>query len=236
MKAMILAAGMGKRMRPLTDHCPKPLLMVNDTPLIVHHIKKLVAIGITDITINHAYLGHMIEEYLQSGEKWGANITYSPESPSLETGGGIYNALPILTNEFSHNNPFLLINGDIWIEEDFSNLQSYYQHLITNKKLAHLWLTKNPLHNTAGDFSLSNEGTILFPDTLLKTHTYSGVSLLSPLLFKNCQHGFFPLKPLFEQAISDDLLSGHLSSHYWVDVGTPERLTQLDQKIRQLNK
>lgn len=220
---MILAAGLGSRMRPLTDNCPKPLLPVAGKPLIIHHIENLVALGITDIVINHAYLGHMIEEALGDGAQFGCRIHYSPEVEALETGGGIYNALPLLQDD--ENSPFLLVNGDVWLDWDKIILPAD----ITG--LCHLWLVNNPVHNPKGDFVLTQSGAVLDKTRDDKAYTFSGISLLAPALFNNASAGAFPLAPLLRQAMSNDQASGEFYSGDWIDVGTPERLQQVENLV-----
>lgn len=226
---MILAAGLGTRMRPLTDNCPKPLLPVAGKPLIVHHIEQLVKLGIQDIVINHAYLGHMIEEALGDGSQFGCRIHYSAEQQALETGGGIFNALPLLTANNDSESPFLLVNGDVWL--DWENIQ------LPQKihGLCHLWLVKNPQHNLAGDFVLTDTNTVLDkPDNGSgdgHAHTFSGISLLKPALFNAAETGAFPLAPLLREAMAQGQASGELYSGNWVDVGTPERLQQVEELL-----
>lgn len=238
---MILAAGLGSRMRPLTDNCPKPLLPVAGKPLIVHHIENLVALGITDIVINHAYLGHMIEETLGDGAQFGCRIHYSPEVEALETGGGIYNALPLLQDPLwqgkgdDENSSFLLVNGDVWLDWNKIILPTDI------KSLCHLWLVKNPEHNPAGDFVLTQSGVVFDKASADKTnadkkiegnaYTFSGISLLTPALFASSSAGAFPLAPLLRQAMTNDQASGELYSGDWIDVGTPERLQQVENLV-----
>jgi MurNAc alpha-1-phosphate uridylyltransferase len=233
LKAMILAAGLGSRMRPLTDHCPKPLLPVAGKPLIVHHIEQLVAKGITEIVINHAYLGHMIEEALGDGSQFGCQIHYSAESEALETGGGIVNALPLLTEQpvgselNSDDAPFLLVNGDVWLNWESIQLPAAI------KGLCHLWLVNNPEHNPAGDFVLTDASEVLDKqDHNESAFTFSGISLLKPSLFKSSKPGAFPLAPLLRDAMAQGLASGELYTGHWVDVGTPQRLQQVEQLLR----
>ena len=234
---MILAAGQGTRMRPLTDNCPKPLLPVAGKPLIVHHIEKLVALGITDIVINHAYLGHMIEEALGDGRQFGCAIHYSPEDEALETGGGILNALPLLQplsqkKEGDKNTPFLLINGDVWLDWDKIVLPTEILGL------CHLWLVKNPEHNPSGDFVLTPSLAVVDKAIEAKdseeneAFTFSGISLLTPALFESATPGAFPLAPLLRQAMSSGQASGELYVGDWIDVGTPERLQQVENLVK----
>jgi MurNAc alpha-1-phosphate uridylyltransferase len=218
MKAMILAAGRGERMRPLTDSLPKPLLPVAGKPLIVHHIERLAAAGIRQLVINHAHLGEMIEAELGDGSVWGVEIRYSAEGRALETGGGIFRALPLLGEA-----PFLVVNGDIWCDIDFSRLQ------LPVGMLAHLVLVPNPAHHPQGDFVLQ-DGRVLDDDG--ERLTFSGIGLYHPQLFAGCQPGAFPLAPLLRSAMTGGRVSGVQHRGYWIDVGTPERLMDLDRQLR----
>ncbi len=218
MKAMILAAGRGERMRPLTDHTPKPLLQVAGRPLIEYHITSLVAAGITDIVINHAHLGEIIERVLGDGSQLDANIIYSPESPALETGGGIFNALPLLGDR-----PFLVVNGDVWTDYPFRRL------IKPIGSLAHLVLVANPPHHLDGDFALEDGYVCDSADSRL---TFSGLGVYSPELFIRCAHGAFPLAPLLREAMRANQVTGEYYGGAWLDVGTPERLTELDKMLR----
>ena len=221
MKAMILAAGRGERMRPLTDHTPKPLLPVAGKPLIVWHLEKLAAAGFREVIINHAHLGEQIEQTLGNGEKWGLTIHYSPEPPgALETAGGIAKALPLLGNE-----PFLVVNGDVWCDLDFTRLQK------PAGSQAHLLLVANPAHHTRGDFSLNlgQVGLAQGGDTC----TYAGIGIFTPAMFASVPPGqAMKLRPLLDTAIAAGQLSGEFFAGHWVDVGTPERLATLDQELR----
>ncbi len=225
MKAMILAAGRGTRMAPLTDHCPKPLLPLAGKPLIVHHIEKLVAAGMTDLVINHAYLGSMIEQQLGDGAAFAARIQYSAEADALETGGGIFNALPLLTDNGRRHEPFLLVNGDVWTDWDYTG------GTLNDGELAHLWLVDNPSHNLGGDFALRGQRVLNEAPADAQRLTFSGLSLLHPDLFRGCQAGAFPLAPLLRQAMDRGLVSGEHLQAQWVDVGTPQRLAQLQQQL-----
>ena len=232
MRAMILAAGLGTRMRPLTNTTPKPMLKVAGKPLIEHQITRLVEAGITDIVINHAYLGEQIEQYFGDGANFGCSIQYSAESEPLETGGGIFKALPLLGDD-----PFLLVNGDIWLDMN-------YQSLTINpmKGLAHLVLVNNPEHNEGGDFYLTDglvteEANTSTDKNAGDKFTFSGVSILDPRLFKGCSAGVFKLAPLLKQAMHSEpnaasQVTGELYQGYWLDVGTPERLSALEQHIQ----
>lgn len=217
MKAMILAAGRGERMRPLTDHTPKPLLQVAGKPLIVHTIVQLVNAGFHDLVINHAHLGYQIEQQLGDGSQFGATISYSPEPDgALETAGGIINALPLLGHE-----PFLVINGDIASDFPFATLKQ------VQVDLAHLILVDNPDHHPQGDFYLHDNGSIRTegPHKL----TFSGIGLYHPDLFKGVPPGKSKLAPLLRQAMTEHKVNGTKLTGFWMDIGTPERLHALEQ-------
>jgi MurNAc alpha-1-phosphate uridylyltransferase len=211
MKAMILAAGRGERMRPLTDTTPKALLPVQGRALIEHHLQCLETAGITDVVINVAWLGRQIMEHLGDGSRFGVSICYSDEGDSaLETGGGIARALPLLGG-----NPFWIVNGDVYTRYDFSAPD------LPSAKLGHLILVPNPDHNKGGDFALS-EGLVL--NDGVSRYTYSGIALLRPELLTDNPGGAFPLAPWLRAAAEQGRLSGELFAGQWVDVGTPERL------------
>jgi len=219
MKAMILAAGRGERMRPLTDTTPKPLLKVNNKALIEYTIENLVKAGITDIVINLAYLGEQIEAYLGDGSHYQANIQYTYEGESgLETAGGIKNALSLLGDS-----AFLVVNADIYCDYPF-------QQLIQQEfDLAHLVLVKNPSHNPEGDFAITNNSQLNALDTL--KYTFSGIGLYKPELFSNLNAGKSALAPLLKSAMLDQHVSGELYTGAWMDIGTVERLNTLDQQL-----
>lgn len=226
MKAMILAAGRGARMRPLTDHTPKPLLKVAGKSLIVWHIERLVKAGFKELVINHAHLGQKIEEALGDGAQWGARIVYSPEEMALETAGGIANALPSLGDA-----PFLVVNGDVFSDVDFSRLKlALDTPRLAQTKLAHLVMVDNPPQHPQGDFTLQ--------DGVLKENgagklTFSGVGVYLPKLFQDVSRGeAAKLAPLLTAAMSEGLVSGEYYQGVWHDVGTPERLDQLDTFVR----
>jgi MurNAc alpha-1-phosphate uridylyltransferase len=220
MKAMILAAGRGERMRPLTDHTPKPLLLAGGKPLIVWHIEALARAGITEIVINHAWLGEQIPAALGDGSRWGVTLIYSAEGDlGLETGGGIFNALPLLGDD-----PFLLVNGDVFSQLDFAPL---VRRGLVGNELGYLVLIDNPEHNFNGDFTLTETGCIVDIPSL----TYSGISVLSPCLFDGCVAGKFPLAPLLRQAMMESRVWGQKAQDLWVDVGTPERLKYLNNHL-----
>ena len=216
---MILAAGRGERMRPLTDCTPKPLLPVAGQPLIEHHIEALARAGFKELVINHAHLGEQIEEALGNGQRWGITILYSPESTgALETGGGIFNALPLLGDD-----PFVVINGDIWTDYDLTCLR------VPEHKLAHLILVDNPAHNPEGDFLLSNDG--LCSEGAGNCLTYSGIGVYQPAFFADCKPGAFPLAPVLKTAMAHGRVSGEYYTGKWVDVGTPQRLEALNTAL-----
>ena len=242
MKAMILAAGRGERMRPLTDHTPKPLLKVGGKPLIVWHLERLAQAGFKEIVINHAHLGEQIEQALGNGSKWGLSIQYSPEKVALETAGGIANALPLLGTE-----PFLVVNGDTFIEIDFkstkvdfigialqANIHEDAGHPI---KLVHLVLVDNPPQHPNGDFAiefksqsegmLKNEGAQML--------TFSGVGVYHPDLFSEVIVGQpAKLAPLLRKAIDNNAATAQYYQGVWHDIGTPERLKNLDESLLKL--
>lgn len=216
MKAMILAAGRGERMRPLTDHTPKPLLLVAGKPIIEHTINQLVIAGFTDLVINHAHLGTQIEQKLGDGRQFAASIQYSPEGEQgLETAGGIINALPLLGDEV-----FLVVNGDIATDFDFATLKN------VAVDLAHLVLVPNPSHHPEGDFGINNTG--LVDEQAQEQLTFSGIGLYSPKLFYDLPAGSRKLGPLLRQAIAKRRVSGQKHSGFWLDIGTPERLQELN--------
>lgn len=216
---MILAAGRGERMRPLTDVTPKPLLPVAGKPLIVWHLERLARAGIREIVINHAHLGDQIEALLGDGEAWGVRIAYSAEPQgALETAGGIANALPLLGDQ-----PFLVVNGDIYCDWEF-------ERAAIGTELAHLVLVDNPPHHPAGDFSL-DDGKV--GDGKTARLTFSGIGLYRPELFDGITHGQpAKLAPLLREAIAAGRVSGEHHRGRWEDVGTPERLAILDAELR----
>ena len=227
MRAMILAAGRGERMRPLTDEMPKPLLVAGGRPLIVWHIEALVRAGIRDIVINHAHLGHRLEAALGDGARFGARITWSPEEVALETAGGIAHALPLLGDE-----PFAVINGDIACDFDFARLPRAADALREGGVLAHLVLVPNPPHHPQGDFAL-REGKVIERDAQMLT--FSGIGLYAPALFANIPQGAkAKLAPLLRAAMGAGKVHGELHAGRWMDVGTPERLAELDRLLAAL--
>ena len=219
MKAMILAAGRGERMRPLTDHTPKPLLEVGGKPLIVWHLEKLAQSGFKEVVINIAHLGYKIPESLGDGKAWGLKIHYSDEQEEggLETLGGIVKALPLLDD----SDPFLVINGDIW-----SDYPCDPQTTLHNDTSAHLVLVPNPPHNPTGDFALEGDRVIDKP-----RYTFAGIGYYSPKLFEGVAYGKAPLAPLLRKAMKEGKVSGELYKGEWWDIGTPERLHMLDEEL-----
>lgn len=216
---MILAAGRGERMRPLTDNTPKPLLEISGKPLIQYQVEKLVSAGIRDIVINHAIMGDRIENFLGNGQRLGANIVYSAEGDiPLETGGGIFHALPYLGKA-----PFIAINADIWTDFPYQDLPA------SPDGLAHLILVNNPDHNPHGDFSLnsgyvSNQGTARY--------TFSGIGVYRQELFRHCKNGVFPLAPIIREAVDRHEVTGEMYQGVWIDIGTPERLQEISQSVK----
>jgi MurNAc alpha-1-phosphate uridylyltransferase len=220
MKAMILAAGRGERMRPLTDTVPKPLLMVGGKALVVHQIEALRKAGFRELVINLGYRGAQICQALQEGRRFGVSISYSQEpQDALETGGGILNALPLLGRK-----PFVVVNGDIWSDYPFVKLPA------NPDGLAHVVLVDNPPQHPTGDFVLQN-GKVVDMDKDLPRLTFSGISVLRPELFSGCTPGRFPLAPLLYQAIRKGAVSGEHYRGAWYDIGTPERLHCLDSRL-----
>jgi MurNAc alpha-1-phosphate uridylyltransferase len=221
MKAMLLAAGRGERMRPLTDHTPKPLLEVAGKPLIAWHLQRLAQAGVRDVVINLSWLGEAIAAALGDGSSHGVRIQYSREPwPALETGGGIRQALPLLGSE-----PFLLVNGDVYTDVDFTSLE------LAQNDLAELVLVSNPEHHPRGDFWLEGERISKAGTQRL---TYSGIALLRPELLAAAEPGRFPLLPWLLKALEAGKLGGQRHDGLWIDVGTPERLAELDARLRRV--
>ena len=219
---MILAAGRGERMRPLTDNLPKPLLKVAGKMLIEYHLEKLKAAQITEVVINHAWLGEKIEQALGDGTRYGLTIHYSAEVEALETAGGIINALPLLVDEC--NNEFIVINGDIFCDYELSNLPS------SLSGLAHLLLVKNPEHHLQGDFSLTNSG--LLEQAGENKQTFSGIGVYHADLFKDYPKGKLALAPILRKAMDQQQVTGEFYQGIWHDIGTPERLSELDLYLK----
>lgn len=218
MKAMILAAGRGERMRPLTDDTPKPLLEAGGRCLIEHLLLNLARGGFRDIVINHAHLGAQIVARLGDGSRYGVRIRYSSETDGgLETGGGIFHALPLLDTD-----PFLVVNGDIFTDYPFERIPR------DPPGLAYLILVGNPPHHRAGDFTL--QGATVRAEGAHKL-TFSGIGVYRHALFAGCAPGKFPLAPLLRQAMAQDGVTGEYYPGAWTDVGTPERLAELDRQL-----
>ncbi len=218
MKAMILAAGRGERLRPLTDHTPKPLLQVAGKPIIQHTIESLVKAGFSELVINLAYLGEQIESTLGDGSRFNAQLQYSYEGETgLETAGGIIHALPLLGE-----GPFLVVNGDIVTDYP-------YQNLITRSiKLAHLVLVPNPAHHQCGDFALCGDSVCSDGDPF---YTFSGVGLYRAEMFFDREPGRHPLAPILREAMMNTQVSGEIHEGFWMDMGTVERLRLADEKL-----
>ncbi len=220
MKALILAAGRGERLRPLTDHTPKPLLEAGGRPLIEHTIAALARAGFSELVINLAHLGGHIQARLGDGSRLGVTIAYSPEGEeALETGGGIHHALPLLGGQ-----PFLVVNGDLATDYPFERLKNQPEGL------AHLVLVANPVHHPNGDFALREDGKL--SASAEPRHTFSGIGVYRPELFADCEPGKFPLAPLLRAAMAQGLVSGELYPGFWMDIGTVERLQEFDERLR----
>ena len=218
---MILAAGRGERMRPLTLAKPKPLLEAGGAPLIVHHLRALRAAGFEDIVVNLSWLGGQVRAALGDGSGYGLRLHYSDEGPEpLETGGGIFRALPLLGA-----GPFLVLNGDVWTDIDWSRLRER----LAARDLAHLVLVPNPPHNEQGDFVLERGRVV---ETAGERLTFSGVGVYRAELFAGCSDGIFKLAPLLRAAARAGRVSGEIHTGTWLDIGTPERLAQLDGLLK----
>ncbi|GHA77333.1 N-acetylmuramate alpha-1-phosphate uridylyltransferase MurU [Cognatilysobacter bugurensis] len=235
MNALIFAAGLGERMRPLTDRTPKPLLSVGGKPLIVWHLEKLATVGVRHVVINTSWLADQFPVALGDGARWGLRIRYSFEGATpLETGGGMWNALPLLDGE--PNAPFIAVNGDVWTDYDFERLPT------DPSGDAHLVLVQNPSHHPGGDFALDEDELVRGDGPVRRT--FSGIGVYRPSLLDrwrtvigdapgaNVQPPRFKLAPLLRAAMADDRVSGELHMGAWTDVGTPERLAELDARLR----
>jgi len=223
MKAMVLAAGRAERMRPLSDTTPKPLLLAGGRPLIGHVLDRVARAGIRDVVVNLSWRGGQIREALGTGTAYGVRIVYSDEGPvPLETGGGIFRALSLLGSE-----PFLVVNGDVYTDFELGALA------LDETADAKIVLVPNPQHHPSGDFGLEG-GTVVERDT--ERYTYSGIGLYRPEMFARCRDGRFPLLPLLRRAIAARRLHGELYRGTWLDVGTPERLADLDARLRHVSR
>jgi len=219
MKAMILSAGRGRRMRHLTNTTPKSLLQVQNKPLIFYHLEKLAAAGVSDVVINLAYLGEQIQEAVGNGQDFGLQVHYSQEPEGgLETGGGILQALPILGHE-----PFIVISADIWTAFSFADLSPNMTHL------AHLILVQNPPYHPQGDFNLTDRQLYTNSDDIAHEYTYASIGVYHSDLFQHCQTDYFRLGPLLKAASCDGAVTGEIYTGCWENVGTPEQLAKLNQ-------
>lgn len=229
LKAMILAAGLGERMRPLTDHTPKPLLEAGGKPLIVWQIERLRAAGFTDLVINHAHLGRKIEDFLGDGARLGVAIAWSREPEPLETAGGIATARNLLGDA-----PFLVTNGDVYAEFDYGRLLPVLADMATNPDhLAHLVLVDNPPHHPQGDFTLEGDRVMQPPTHAAGRLTFSGIGCYRPELFAGIPVGSkAKLAPLLHAAMARGQVGGEHFTGRWEDVGTPRRLADLDKELR----
>lgn len=222
MRAMILAAGKGERMRPLTEIMPKPLLQVNHQPLIVYHLQAFAKAGITEIVINLGYLGEKIAGYLGNGQAFGVNIQYSYEDPILETAGGIKKALPFLGDRF------MVVSADIFSDFDFSVL--CHKERLETQSLAHLILTPNPVHHLKGDFGFIGETSFL-SENVPSLYNFGGIALYQATFFDACPLGIYPLIKLWRQGILKHQVTGELYSGLWHNIGTPEQLQAVNRLL-----
>jgi MurNAc alpha-1-phosphate uridylyltransferase len=218
-KAIVLAAGRGERLRPITDTLPKPLVPVGGKPLIAYHLAALSKAGIRDVVINLSWLGARIQEVLGDGSDYGVRIRYSEEGPvALETGGGIFHAMPLLGPA-----PFLVVNGDVFTNIDFAGIR------LSDDADACIVLVPNPDHHQRGDFALQGDAVV---ERETERFTYSGIGIFRPEFFAGCSAGKFPLAPLLKRAIAAGRLHGVLHRGGWCDVGSPDRLAKLDAEVR----
>jgi N-acetyl-alpha-D-muramate 1-phosphate uridylyltransferase len=242
MRAMILAAGKGERMRPLTLTRPKPLLQVGGMALIEHHLYALATAGFTDVVVNLSWLGEMIPAALGDGSRYGMRITYSPEGPEpLETGGGILRALPLLSPMGVE--PFVVLNGDVWMQYPYASLREQFGKGLPGKDQAHLVLVPNPEHNPRGDFAHTGSRMVesvpgMSADTAvgeriaaLPRHTFSGLGVYHPSLFNACVDGIFKLAPLLRTAAVAGRVGVEVYDGDWLDIGTPARLAALNSRL-----
>lgn len=225
MKAMILAAGIGQRMRPLTNNLPKPLLRAGSKALIDYHLEALATAGISDVIINLAYLGEKIRAHVGNGAAYGLQVVYSPEPEPLETGGALLQALPLLGNE-----PFLLVNGDVWCDMPFGEFSA---QPLASEQLGRLLLVPNPGFHPEGDFALSATGLLQAKTPAAASYTFAGISLLRPALIARYpeRRAKFPLVEALRHALAGQQLSGQVYNGRWSDVGTPQRLQALDELL-----
>ncbi len=222
MRAMILAAGRGERMRPLTDHTPKPLLAVAGKPMIQYHIEALAAAGVHEIVINLAWLGQQIRAAIGDGSQFGVRIQYSDEGDAaLETGGGVFKALPFLAGP-SGIDPFLVVSGDVWTEYPLGDAMKK----LVAADMAHFVVVPNPDFHARGDFGLAGDRLTDSGER----YTYANIGVMRPEFFAGCQPGKFPLAPLMFDWIRKGEVSGELYRGVWHNVGTPQQLQQIDQE------
>ncbi|POB00005.1 mannose-1-phosphate guanylyltransferase [Chromobacterium sinusclupearum] len=225
MRAMILAAGRGERMRPLTDHTPKPLLMAGGKPLIQWHIERLARAGVSELVINHAWLGEQIEEALGDGSRFGVSIAYSPEDQALETAGGIATALPLLGDK-----PFLVLNGDVLCDFPLARLLTASASLDGESALAHLVLTPKAGYKTGRDLTLRSDGSVAACGDGDTPYTFCGLAAYHPAFFREVPPRVSsPLLPWLLAAMEQGKVSGQVQQGLWLDVGTPERLAEADR-------
>lgn len=219
-KAMLLAAGRGERLRPITDTLPKPLVEVAGKPLIVYHLEALRRAGVREIVVNLSWLGEKIHAALGDGSRYGVHIAYSEEGPvPLETGGGIHRALPLLGP-----GSFLVVNSDVWTNMDFGRVLT-----LEEGADARLMLAPNPPHHPRGDFGLDGDFVV---EREAGRYTYTGIGMYRPELFEGCMPGKFPLLPLLKRAIAGQRLRGEVYRGEWLDIGSPDRLAWLDARER----
>jgi len=227
MRAMILAAGRGERMRPLTDTCPKPLLRAGGVPLIGWHLRRLAAAGVREVVINHAWLGERLEAELGDGRDWGVSIRWSPEGEALETAGGIARALPLLGDA-----PFLVVNGDVWCDWDVGRARTIGERLRLSGWRAWCVLVDNPPHHPRGDFALDAGRLRADAPADAPRLTFAGLGVYDPALFAGIEPGArAPLAPLLRAAAAAGLAGAERHAGRWVDVGTPQRLAELDRAL-----
>lgn len=222
-RAMLLAAGLGTRLRPLTDRTPKPLLPVNSVTLLERHLFRLAQAGIEDVVINLHHLSEQITGKIGDGSRYGVSVQYSQESKLLETGGGIKQALPLLGQE-----PFIVISADIYIDFDFAELKKP----LPSESLAHLVMVENPEHHPTGDFAVSHGGVLAFEGN---RKTWASVMVMRPELVTSVTEPRFKLRKVFDQSIERGQLSGELYQGYWCDVGTIERYNGLLAHLEQVS-
>lgn len=225
MRVMILAAGQGKRLRPITNTIPKPLVQVGGEPLILWHIRKLKELGVREFVVNGAYLKDVLFDYLKDGSQWGVHIEHSPEDgDGLETAGGIIKALPLLGEQ-----PFLVVNGDVFIDDDYHHfIDCPFDQPQFKDDFAHLFLTSNPQHNSKGDFALTEQGRMAYGGS----YTFSGVAWYKPEAFAGQEVCRAPLRPYFDRWVEEGKISAELLNRPWFDVGTIERLEQLEDYLK----